>query len=584
MKLYRVFTLLAIALLSADLHSRSYITHETVIEDTASTTSSGRLVIHLNPDPHDPILASTVQITTADGLMVTEQQFSEKPQIKDGQELYTHPFSVSYKLTAPKIDLISESVVTLRFTTATDKKNRVHELALNDNYKFTAPVDSMHESGVYFPMVETAVDTELAPAACEPQQKKRSWSESLSFFILHTDSLLVRLALVLLLGLLMSLTPCIYPMIPITAGILQSQGGASFGRNVALSAAYTCGIAITFAVLGLGAAYTGQMFGSLLSNPLVIGAIVLFIGYLALSMMGLYEMYIPKFMQPRHQQVKQGSLISAFIFGAASGTFASPCLSPGLLLLLTLVTSLQNAFLGFLLLFTFGVGLSIPLLLVGSFSSSINMLPRAGMWMVEVKKLFGVVMLFMCLYFLAYILPLSYVWASACVLMLLLTALFVFDVKSYDSRRTRIYKYGFAALCLLGAGVAAHTTYQQTVCPVEFHSSLLWHTDLSCALEQAQQENKLILIDIGAPFCSICKAIDKKLFEHPLVIPVLKQFVLLKLDGSDAVNAQFTQKHQVKGFPTVILTNAAGTTELKRWGGELYTTCPEDFIAQITSA
>ena len=122
----------------------------------------------------------------------------------------------------------------------------------------------------------------------------------------------------------MSLTPCIYPMIPITVGILQAQGSKSFGSNLLLASAYTLGIATTFAALGVTAAYTGAMFGaSIMSNPFFILMIVAVLTYLGFSMLGFYDMYTPKFMRNAGAG-KGGSLTSAFLFGAASGTVASP--------------------------------------------------------------------------------------------------------------------------------------------------------------------------------------------------------------------------------------------------------------------
>jgi len=233
-----------------------------------------------------------------------------------------------------------------------------------------------------------------------PALQHTSWSDYVTALVSHTDSLLLRILLVLFLGILMSLTPCIYPMIPITMGILQSQGSRSIMRNFFLALAYTIGIATTFSLLGLIAVFTGQLFGSFLTHPLVIIPVVGLLGYLGFSMLGFYDMYTPKFLQLNHSNTKNGSLLSAFLFGAASGTVASPCLSPGLVLLLSIVATLGDKLLGFILLFSFGIGLSLPLLLIGTFSSSLALLPHAGTWMVEAKKLFGFMLLGMCFYFL----------------------------------------------------------------------------------------------------------------------------------------------------------------------------------------
>ncbi len=128
------------------------------------------------------------------------------------------------------------------------------------------------------------------PAAAQPAL---SWSDTISRVIQTTDSLWIRILFALILGLLLSLTPCIYPMIPITVGILQAQGTKSVLKNFLLAATYSIGIATTFALLGLTAAFTGQIFGSLLAKPLFVFGLVLFLLYLAGSMIGFYDMYIP---------------------------------------------------------------------------------------------------------------------------------------------------------------------------------------------------------------------------------------------------------------------------------------------------
>src|SRR5581483_1012022 len=166
--------------------------------------------------------------------------------------------------------------------------------------------------------------------------------------------------------------------------------------------AYTMGIATTFAIFGLLASCTGPLCGQLLMQPLFIIGLVILLAYLGFSMFGLYSIYIPKFFTISHKK-HNGSLFSSFIFGAASGTISSPCVSPGLALLLSIVATLGNKFLGFLYLFIFGVGLGLPLLIVGAFSSSLSLLPQAGTWMIEVKKFFSFIIFGMCFYYLSYI-------------------------------------------------------------------------------------------------------------------------------------------------------------------------------------
>jgi len=206
-------------------------------------------------------------------------------------------------------------------------------------------------------------------------------------------------------------------MIPITIGILQAQARKSMARNILTALLYTLGLATTFAILGLLAAFAGQRIGNLMVNPWVIGLVVVLLIYVAFSLFDVYELYIPRFLKT-NGKIYSGSLLSAFIFGMISGTVASPCISPGLILILTIVANLQNLILGFVLLFFFGFGLSLPLLLIGISSTTLAFLPQAGEWMVEIKHLFGFILFGMCLYFLNYILP----WH----ILLWFIALFVF--------------------------------------------------------------------------------------------------------------------------------------------------------------
>lgn len=382
----------------------------------------------------------------------------------------------------------------------------------------------------------------------------------------------------------MSLTPCIYPMIPITVGILQAQGSKSFLRNLLVSLAYTTGIATTFALLGLAAATTGQMFGTFMANPVVILCIVLLLAYLGFAMFGFYEMYVPSFLKPRSTQSGNGSLTSAFLFGVASGSVASPCLSPGLVLLLSIVTTLKSKLMGFVMLFMFGVGLSLPLLVIGTFSSSLSLLPRAGMWMVEVKKFFGFMLFGMCFYFLQPIIPAPY--------LLSMVAIFLFAAGSYylycESKKTAGIWRSLSAIvaivliaCSLLVATQAYKAYLMTQ---ECRNCSQWETNYAKALSDAQSCNKKLFIDVGASFCSICTAIDKKVLSNKVVEKALSSFCCVKINGADDpcdVCKLLKEQYGVVGFPTFLLINPHTGVLIKRWGSELYQVDIQAFAQEL---
>lgn len=248
-------------------------------------------------------------------------------------------------------------------------------------------------------------ENKIAPCISNKKNvTETSWTNHASIVIKTAQSVWAQIILVLLLGLLLSLTPCFYPTLPTTIGILRSQCKTLHAQNFLLALFYTVGIASTFALLGLTVTTIGYITGDFMSNSAFIFMFVLFLAYLGFATLGFYRLYIPSFLQTK-KTVTDGSLFSAFLFGTICGTTASPCLSPALVLLLSIVATLDSKMLGLLLLFSFGIGLHIPLLLIGTSPSSLKLLPNAGAWMIEIKKIFGLMLLGMCIHLLQRIVP-----------------------------------------------------------------------------------------------------------------------------------------------------------------------------------
>lgn len=400
-----------------------------------------------------------------------------------------------------------------------------------------------------------------------------------------SSSLSLRLILVFLLGLLMSLTPCIYPMVPITAGILQSQGSSSLSRSFLLAFTYTLGTSTTFAIFGLIAALTHHLFGQLLVNPVFILIIIAILAYLALSMFGLYDMYVPKFMAQNNYTQKKGSLLSVFLFGVISGSMASPCLSPGLALLLSIVATLGSKFLGFVLLFVFGLGLSMPLLIIGTFANSINSLPQSGMWMVEIKKLFGFMLLAMCVYLLNNIVsPHTTAW---------ITVIFIFgsgvyylqNASRHDGQIWYLIKnFVGSILIILAVVMSIQAIYKTYFAEILVCENYTWQKNYQVALQKAQNQNQPLLIDCGADWCSICHSIDKYVFEDQAVKAALCNVVAVKVNATDQYSEPYqTLKTQygIKGVPAILLINPHTGELLNRWGSDLYDLPKDEFIEQL---
>ena len=198
-------------------------------------------------------------------------------------------------------------------------------------------------------------------------------------------------------GVLASLTPCVYPMIPITAGYIGSSNiGGSKIRAFLLSLVYVAGVAVTYSAMGVFAALSGRFFGEINSSPwsfLLVGNIILL---LALSMLDVFSLpvFTPK------SRSNRGGLLATFGIGLSSGLIAGPCTAPVLGVLLAYVASTGNALLGGALLFVFAFGMGLLLIGVGTFSGLMAALPKSGNWMVHVKKGLGWLMLILAEYFL----------------------------------------------------------------------------------------------------------------------------------------------------------------------------------------
>ena len=212
---------------------------------------------------------------------------------------------------------------------------------------------------------------------------------------------LVALATLFGAGLVTSLTPCIYPMIPITAGIISGTSGAqaSRGRTAGLTLTYVAGLALFYAVLGLVAGLTGSLFGTVSASPwtrFAIGNLLLVFG---LAMLDVFAMSAPRRLLEWAAGLSGGSYPAVFVLGATSGLVAAPCGAPAFAAVLTWVATTRSAVLGFVYLFAFSLGMTALLVAVGLFSGTLAALPRAGAWMVAIKKGAGVIMLAVAEYY-----------------------------------------------------------------------------------------------------------------------------------------------------------------------------------------
>jgi len=220
-----------------------------------------------------------------------------------------------------------------------------------------------------------------------------------------SSSPVTALPILFIAGVLTSLAPCIYPMIPITAAIVggSAVGGVPRPRSltVLLTFTYVLGLALAYASLGLFAGLTGTLFGSVSTNPWLYFAMANLLIIAALAMLDVIPVRVPSWLLTRAATAGEGgSLYGVFVMGAASGLVAAPCSAPVMAAVLTWVSATKSGVLGFIYLFVFSLGMCTLLVLVGLFSGTLARLPRAGAWMVWIKRIFALIMLAVAEYYL----------------------------------------------------------------------------------------------------------------------------------------------------------------------------------------
>lgn len=200
-------------------------------------------------------------------------------------------------------------------------------------------------------------------------------------------------------GVLVSFTPCVYPLIPISAGFIGIKAGGSKLRGFSLSISYVTGIAITYSILGLFASLTGTLFGKINSSPItyfLVGAVIIFFGF---SLLDLFIIPVPNII--KLPVFKKQNYFSAFLLGLSSGLIASPCLTPVLGSILAYLATKKNLLYGATLLFSFAYGMGLILILVGTSSAILVNLPKSGKWLVYAKRFSAILLIAMGVYFIS---------------------------------------------------------------------------------------------------------------------------------------------------------------------------------------
>lgn len=388
---------------------------------------------------------------------------------------------------------------------------------------------------------------------------------------LEGKGLFLSFLLVFLAGLALNLTPCIYPLIPITISYFGGQAGGKKGSLLGHALFYVLGMALTYSVLGVIASFTGSLFGSALQHPPVLIVIAAIMVALALSMFDLYEIRMPGFLSNLAGTSRRG-LFGTLFMGLTVGIVAAPCIGPFVLGLLTYVGDRGNVLLGFGLFFVLALGLGLPFLFLALFSGSISRLPRSGSWMVWVRKIFGFVLLAMAVYFLQPLFPDPLTYNLTLALMMLVAGVYMAWIeptktpgKVFPVIRSLVGLAFFIA-CLFLASSAIKAQIERTAARSAIRRGaeadvVRWSAYDAGAISRAAAEKKPVFIDFSAEWCIPCRELDKSTFSAPEVVEMSARFLMVKADltsSSSPLSRDLTRRFRIKGVPTLVFLDAEG--------------------------
>jgi thiol:disulfide interchange protein DsbD len=447
-------------------------------------------------------------------------------------------------------------------------------------------VSDAPDGGAAAPAPDQIADQNQAPETASPAATT-SGTEAESAALLG-NRLISTMFAFLGFGILLSLTPCVFPMIPIMSGMLARSGGAlSLGRSFVLSAAYVLAMAAAYGTLGIFAAWSGENLQAALQTPTAIVAMSLVFVLLALSMFGLFELQLPPTWTAKLAETtgNKGSVGGAAALGFGSALIVGPCVTPPLAAALVYVAQTGQVLHGSLALFALGLGMGLPLLAFGVLGARV--LPRSGAWLMRIKHIFGFVFIALAVWMLSRVMPLRLMAAAWGVLFLAIGGYLVSALILAKARRGRhvavaaigavSVAYGGALAAGAGAAIleplqplavvglvtapaAATDEADGTHIPTNQFRIVTNGADLDNAIDLARKQGRVIMVDFSAEWCTECKLMERNVFSQEVVRQAFQGLLLIRADLThfDRDSKDLMKRFGVVGPPTIVFLSPEG--------------------------
>jgi thioredoxin:protein disulfide reductase len=495
----------------------------------------------------DYLIATSLDFESRSGVIIAEIQYPRhtlKRFAFAGEQLAIYEGKVPIFMTIRLADRIDRSEIVL------DGRLRVQ--ACDDDICLSP---STIDVPISIPVVDAT--TNVSPtnqevfAAYEPFSQTIEGNQIADMF---AEGWLLAFLGIFVIGLALNLTPCVYPMLSVTVSLFGGQEATGLGRSFGRAATYVFGIVVMYAVLGVLAAFTGSLFGAWLQSPWVLGGIGVLLFGLALSMFGLYELQLPSSWTTKLGAANQVTgFAGLFLSGLVVGIFAAPCVGPPVIALLAFVGGQGDPLFGLTVFGVLAFGLGLPYLILGTFSTLLTTLPKSGMWMVWVKKIFGVVLVGAALFYLGLAFN-PQVAMYAVVVAMVIGGIYLgfVDRSGKAGSIFRKVQWGVGSLAIV-VGAFLFMALQRP--------GIEWEPFSLDTLDEAMEANRPVMLDFYADWCIPCLELDRVTFTDGRVIEATQDFVRMKVDltafDSDEAEA-LRGRFDVAGVPTIVFLDDSG--------------------------